>query len=151
MATKQELKGDWNTIVGSIKAKYGQITDDELRQVEGNVDKLTGLIQRKSGQTREQVEAYVESLMGGASSMTEKVSQLAHEYTDSASQAVREGYQQVAQGARRGYEQSTDLVSHRPMESVLAALSVGLAIGVAIGLSMGYSRPEPTWRDRWSR
>ena len=53
MATKQEITGQWNTVVGAVKEKYGQITDSELAQLKGNVDQLVGLVQRKSGQTRE--------------------------------------------------------------------------------------------------
>ena len=40
MTTKQELKGDWKTVAGNVKEKFGQITDDELRQVEGNAEQL---------------------------------------------------------------------------------------------------------------
>jgi uncharacterized protein YjbJ (UPF0337 family)/ElaB/YqjD/DUF883 family membrane-anchored ribosome-binding protein len=151
MTTKQELEGDWNTIAGNVKEKYGQITDDELRQVEGNADQLIGLIQRRAGQTREQAAAYVDSLCQGECSTTERVSQLAREYAESTSHAVQEGYQQVADRARQGYEQTADAVAHRPMESVFAALSIGLITGIAIGISIGAAhRPEPTWRDRWT-
>ncbi|MCA9132548.1 MAG: CsbD family protein [Planctomycetales bacterium] len=152
MATKQELKGDWNTIAGNVKEKYGEITDDELRQVEGNAEQLVGLIQRKTGQAREQAEAYVDSLFRGEGSTSERVGQLAYEYAESTGRAVREGYEQLASRARQGYEQTTDAVAHRPMESVVAALSIGLITGLAIGLSVAAQRrPEPTWRDRWTR
>lgn len=152
MTTKQELKGDWKSIARSVKEKYGQITDNELSQVEGNAEKLTGLIQRKTGEAREQVEAFVQSLSAGGASVAERVSELAHDYAESTSRAVNEGYQQVAQRARQGYEQTADVVAHRPMESVFAALTIGLLSGIAIGLSMGARRePEPTWRDRWMR
>lgn len=148
MTTKQELKGDWNTVAGTVKEKYGQISDQELKQVEGNMDQLIGLIQRKSGQSREQVEAYVESLCSGEGTVADQVSQ----YAQSAGQAVRAGYQQASSSAREGYQQTSDAVAHRPMESVFAAFGVGLVTGIAIGLSIAAQRrPEPTWRDRFSR
>lgn len=148
MTTKQEIKGDWNSIAGRVKEKYGEITDDELRQVDGNTDRLIGLVQRKSGQTREQVEAYVESLCQGECSVSDQVSQ----YAQSAGQAVRDGYQQVADSARGGFQHTSDAFSNRPMSSVSAAFGIGLLAGIAIGLSIAnHRRHEPTWRDRFVR
>jgi len=34
MITREELKGRWNEIRGQIKQKWGQLTDDDLRQAE---------------------------------------------------------------------------------------------------------------------
>jgi ElaB/YqjD/DUF883 family membrane-anchored ribosome-binding protein len=68
------------------------------------------------------------------------------------SRAVRRGSEQVAQRTRQSDEQTADMVAHRPLESIIAALSVGLISGIAIGLSLGAKRrPEPTWRDCWTR
>ena len=66
MVTKQELSGKWDSIVGSVKKKYGQITDNELKQVEGDLNQLSGLIQRKAGQSKEQVEAFLDECCGGS-------------------------------------------------------------------------------------
>ncbi len=30
MATKQELKGDWNTVAGNVKEKFGEVSDNEF-------------------------------------------------------------------------------------------------------------------------
>lgn len=152
MTTKQKLEGDWNIVAGNVKEKYGEITDDELRDVEGKSDQLIGLIQRKTGQTREQIAAYVDSLFRGEDSATQRVSELAHECAESASQSVRVGYQHVATRARQGYQQSADMVTRRPMESLVAALGVGLIAGIAIGMSIAKRRhQEMTWRDRFLR
>jgi uncharacterized protein YjbJ (UPF0337 family) len=47
------LKGKWNSIKGDIKKKWGQLTDDDLSQVEGDSNKLHGLFQSKLGYTQE--------------------------------------------------------------------------------------------------
>lgn len=59
MVAQETLSGNWHTIVGAIKEKFGQITGDDLTRVQGNVDQLIGLIERKTGQTREQIEAFL--------------------------------------------------------------------------------------------
>lgn len=151
MTKTQQWKGDWNRVAGNVKEKYGEINNDELRQVEGNADQLTGLIQQKTGQAREQIEAYVDALFRGEGSVTQRATELVQEYAESTRRAVQEGYQQVSQRARRGYEQSTEMVADRPMESIIAALGVGLITGIAIGMSIASRRaPEPSWRDRWT-
>jgi uncharacterized protein YjbJ (UPF0337 family) len=53
---KDMIKGKWNEMQGDIKARWGQLTDDELTQVEGNYDKLVGTIQKKYGFAKDKVE-----------------------------------------------------------------------------------------------
>lgn len=50
------LMGRWKQLRGRIKAKWGQLTDDELNEVEGNYEMLVGKIQEKYGTTRAQIE-----------------------------------------------------------------------------------------------
>jgi uncharacterized protein YjbJ (UPF0337 family) len=40
MATKLELKGNWNQLKGKLRQKYGQLTDDDLSCSEGKEDEL---------------------------------------------------------------------------------------------------------------
>lgn len=51
-----EIKGNWNIIKGKLKQKWGELTDDDLDYAEGKKDELLGRIQKKTGQTREEVE-----------------------------------------------------------------------------------------------
>lgn len=50
------LKGKWRQLRGEVKKQWGRITDDELDQMEGEMDKLAGILQEKYGYTREQAE-----------------------------------------------------------------------------------------------
>jgi uncharacterized protein YjbJ (UPF0337 family) len=150
MALEQKAKGDWNQVVGSVKEKYGQITDDELSQAEGSFQKLVGLIQRKSGKGIEQVEAFVHDVFEKAGLACGDLAQGTSECVQSTGQAIQQGYQYVADHARSGYEQTTRVIANRPTESVVAALAVGLITGIAIGISLSESRrPEPTWKNGW--
>jgi uncharacterized protein YjbJ (UPF0337 family) len=53
---KLEMRGNWNIAKGKLKQKWANLTDDDLRFDEGNQDELIGRIQKRTGQTREQVE-----------------------------------------------------------------------------------------------
>jgi len=51
-----QLKGNWNVIKGKLKQKFANLTDDDLRYVEGKEDELIGRIQKRTGKTQEEVE-----------------------------------------------------------------------------------------------
>ena len=53
------LKGKWLQLKGSAKVKWGKLTNDDLDQVEGNAEKLIGLVQERYGYLKGQAEAEV--------------------------------------------------------------------------------------------
>lgn len=58
--TTLELKGDWNIIKGNLKQKWARLTEDDLQLIEGKQDELLGRIQKRTGETREAVEAAIQ-------------------------------------------------------------------------------------------
>ncbi|MFN3323904.1 MAG: CsbD family protein [Bryobacteraceae bacterium] len=50
------LKGNWNQLKGSIKERWGRLTDDEITEISGRKDKLIGKLQEKYGMTVEEAE-----------------------------------------------------------------------------------------------
>ncbi|UAW64846.1 CsbD family protein [Mycoavidus sp. HKI] len=56
---KDIVAGKWKQIVGKAKVLWGDLTDDDLEKVEGNADKLAGLIQEKYGKTLEEAKKEV--------------------------------------------------------------------------------------------
>jgi len=61
-ALGDKIKGNWNQVKGKLKQKYGDLTDDDLTYVEGQKDELLGRIQKKTGQSKEEVKKFVDSL-----------------------------------------------------------------------------------------
>ncbi len=59
---KLEIKGNWNEAKGKLKQKYGELTDDDLTYAEGKEDELLGRIQKKTGQTRDEVKKMIAEL-----------------------------------------------------------------------------------------
>lgn len=148
MVTKQEVVGNWNSLVGAVKKEYGQLTDDELAQVDGSIDQLIGLVQRKTGQAREKIAAFILD----CSESCEEAMDNASFYTAAATEKVREGYDALSKQARSSYDASVKTVSRHPLESVGTAFGVGLVAGLLIGLSFGAQRErELGWRGRWMR
>jgi len=54
------FEGKWKKMRGQVKIWWGKLTDDDLDKVEGNFDKLIGLLQMKYGYTRQQAEEEIE-------------------------------------------------------------------------------------------
>jgi uncharacterized protein YjbJ (UPF0337 family) len=54
------IKGDWNIAKGKLKKKYAQLTDNDLRYEEGREDEMVGRIQKRTGDTKEAVEKYID-------------------------------------------------------------------------------------------
>lgn len=61
-ASEDKLKGNWNMVKGKLKQKYGELTDDDLTYAEGQEDELIGKIQKKTGESKEQVKKFIDSI-----------------------------------------------------------------------------------------
>lgn len=59
---KLEIKGNWNQVKGKLKQKYAELTDDDLVYEEGKEDELLGVIQQKTGKTRDDIVDFIRSL-----------------------------------------------------------------------------------------
>ena len=58
-----QLQGNWKKLKGEIKSEFGELSDDEIMQAEGESEKLTGLVQEKYGLTKEQAEEKLDSFL----------------------------------------------------------------------------------------
>ncbi|MDO5606306.1 MAG: CsbD family protein [Paracoccus sp. (in: a-proteobacteria)] len=50
------IAGKWDQLKGSVKEKWGELTDDELTQIAGNRDKMAGKLQEKYGWTKTEID-----------------------------------------------------------------------------------------------
>jgi len=57
------LEGNWKQIRGSIREKWGELTDDELDQINGKRDKLAGVLQERYGYTQMEAERQIDDFL----------------------------------------------------------------------------------------
>ena len=50
------IKGTFTQLKGKIKQKWGQLTDDEIDEMEGNAEILSGKLQERYGLARDEAE-----------------------------------------------------------------------------------------------
>ena len=43
------IQGKWDQLKGSVKQEWGELTDDEVTQINGDRDKLSGKLQERYG------------------------------------------------------------------------------------------------------
>ena len=55
-----QIKGNWKQFRGEVQKQWGKLTDDDLDQIQGERDKLVGLIQERYGEAQEDVERQVD-------------------------------------------------------------------------------------------
>lgn len=62
MGTKLEIKGNWDVLKGKLKQKYAKLTDDDLLFIKGKENELLGRLEKKLGQTKEEIRNVIEKL-----------------------------------------------------------------------------------------
>ncbi len=153
-ANLQNLQGQWNQLKGEVKKKWAQLTDDDLRWTNGNVDQLIGRIQERTGEKREQIEKYFDTLTAeGASALSNAVETVGHAATQ-ATNRLREGYNKLSDqaGEKLGamsevageqYGHAREMVVRNPVQWVAAAFGIGFLAGMIAGYtSSAASQPQ---------
>ncbi|GAB1453164.1 CsbD family protein [Draconibacterium sp.] len=61
-ANEDKLKGTWNIVKGKLKQKYANLTDDDLTYVEGKEDELLGRLQKKTGESKDNLKKFIDGV-----------------------------------------------------------------------------------------
>ncbi|MCC5834865.1 MAG: CsbD family protein [Opitutales bacterium] len=54
------IKGKWKQLKGSAQKTWGKLTEDDLSQIEGEEERLVGVVQERYGLTREAAKKQVD-------------------------------------------------------------------------------------------
>ena len=57
------LKGKWQQLKGEARIQWGKLTDDDLDQIQGNIEKLAGKLQERYGYERAQADREAEDFV----------------------------------------------------------------------------------------
>jgi uncharacterized protein YjbJ (UPF0337 family) len=66
-----QLQGKWKQMKGSVKERWGKLTDDDIDVINGRNDQLVGKIQEKYGIAKEEAQRQVEDWMRSDSKESE--------------------------------------------------------------------------------
>ncbi len=57
---KDQFKGRWTQFKGELKKQWGQFTDDDLLQIEGDYQKFQGTLQARYGDKKQEVSRWAD-------------------------------------------------------------------------------------------
>ncbi|WP_300012897.1 CsbD family protein [uncultured Roseobacter sp.] len=57
------IKGNWKQMKGQVQSKWGELTDDEIDQAEGDRERLAGLIQERYGVAKDEAERQIDAFI----------------------------------------------------------------------------------------
>ena len=122
---RADVRGEWTYLCGLARRRWSQLTEDDLRVQEENIEKLIGRIQQKTGEGREAIENFFSDATsrgssGGCCSVTGR-------------RPVRPPGERPI---RERYGNAESLVRRHPVETVVAAFGIGLVAGLIAGLAM---------------
>jgi len=142
------LQGNWNETKGKVKSKWGRLTDDDLMQVQGQKDRLVGVIQQKYGLARDKAEEQLEEFLSSSDSFVSRAKESAQDAVDKGKEIVEKGKEYVERGRDyvernvregRDYVQNTsssqmasdlkDLIARNPVQSAILGIGLGFLIG----------------------
>ncbi|WP_010304033.1 CsbD family protein [Candidatus Odyssella thessalonicensis] len=112
------IKGNINELKGSIQKRWGKITDQEFSSINGEKDKLVGLIQSKYGETKEYIEDYITEILNKSEGLIEDT---LHTLKEKKEEAV-DYSQQLAKDL-------SERVKDNPLPSVAISLGIGFLLG----------------------
>lgn len=134
MNTREELKSRWDEVKGRLQKQWGQLTDDDLQQFRGSTNELIGVIQRKTGATRNEIESFLSNAISEGETIAGRVSELAQRYAEEAGDYARENYDRAAAATGEFSRQLVTTVRRRPAESMAIAFGVGIVAGAILFL-----------------
>ena len=57
----EQVKGKWKQMKGSVKKRWGKLTDDDLEFIAGKRDELVGRIQERYGISKEEAQDQIDN------------------------------------------------------------------------------------------
>ena len=131
------MQGNWNETKGKVKTKWGRLTDDDLMQVEGNKDRLVGVIQQKYGIARDKAEQQLEEFMSGSEGLIAKAKEGVADVMEKGKEYVEKGKEVVEKGKEyvqnTSYSQMANDLKGLIMKNPVPSAIVGIALGFFIG------------------
>lgn len=59
-STWDKISGKWKQVMGEVKSRWGDLTDDELLEINGKRDILAGKIQERYGIAKEEANKQID-------------------------------------------------------------------------------------------
>lgn len=135
MVAQEKMQGNWEQVKGKLREKWGQLTDSDLTETFGNMEQVAGVIQRKTGEGREAIEAYLRDVSRNASSAMGAASEKVRDYARQATESLADVQKQAMDQFGASYTEAQRFVREQPGISLALCFGAGVLTGLFIGMS----------------
>jgi uncharacterized protein YjbJ (UPF0337 family) len=64
--TEEQFKTSWDELKQPLKSRWTKLTDEDVSQIAGDLEKFNGIIHKRYGEMKEGVSAWMEEWYAGA-------------------------------------------------------------------------------------
>jgi uncharacterized protein YjbJ (UPF0337 family) len=121
MSNQDQIQKNWDAIKGEIRARWKELTNEDLDVAKGDLHHLGETIRRKTGEASEIVEEFIRKVLTNSSAACSK-----------ADESIRGGAERVNASMQRTFAEMEDAVRHRPASSVVIGFAAGILTGLAL-------------------
>lgn len=114
--TEDIFRGAWRQLKGSVKREWGRLTDDDLLQINGNMDRLIGKLQQRYGYSKVQAERELDEWVRDQQGTEGSGSSFEHDFGIGPSRDYDASHDSDAHGAGGGPDEGAqyDTDTHGP-------------------------------------
>jgi ElaB/YqjD/DUF883 family membrane-anchored ribosome-binding protein len=127
---QQLVEQKWTQIRSALKARWSQLTDEDLRMIDGDSRKLVALVHQKTNLPLHEIEEGIDQIAAESEGLISRIARTASEFAQSAGSFAQSAGSQVSQPVQRAYTQARELVEARPLPSVASAFAAGMLLGI---------------------
>jgi len=127
---QQLVAQKWDQIRSAIKAKWSQLSDQDLEMIDGDSRKLVALVHQKTNLPLHEIEEGIDAIAAESQGLLSRIARTASEFAQSASEFAQSAGSQVSVPMQRAYTQARELVETRPLPSVASAFAAGMLLGI---------------------
>ncbi|MBC7967188.1 MAG: hypothetical protein H7Z17_14840 [Fuerstia sp.] len=136
MVNQAVLSENWNDIRATLKSKWRQLSDHDLRGFKGSADQLVNMIQKRTGQARHAIENQLEEMVAQGRNVKNQVGEVFQDVTAQAGDLWQEGYDNASERLAGGYREASAFAKENPGAAVAILFGSGLLAGLGIAMLM---------------
>lgn len=136
---KSVVAEKWRSIRSAIQARWSEITNDDLKMIDGDSRKLVALVNQKTNMPLHEIEQAIDEIAAQSGGLLSRIMQSTSDMAAAASDRISEP-------ASEAYRQMRQTVASRPAASLAGVFGAGAIVGLCCGLLLlDRSPPPPKW------
>lgn len=136
MVNQAVLSENWNDIRATLKSRWRQLTDHDLKSFTGSADQLVNMIQKRTGHARNAIENQLEEMIAQGRNVKNQVGEAFHDAAAHAGELWQDGFDSASDRLAGGYREATAFAKENPGAAVAILFGSGLLAGLGIAMLM---------------